>query len=395
MVFEAPKQTDEWQTFSGTREAHAMNSALWSSVLGVPVERSEIQYTGQIYVRAAQDPDSPDGYQVHIYLPIANSEGLHIRCSAELPAGWSQRIRAIVAAHNDPQVSGMDEPPGWLLPSGHYFPTSWQYPAAREVGDLGSTLGGLIGGIGGAIAGGPGGAAAGAAGGSALGSLIQSVADGGAPAARPGNLPPQGSAANRLRILQFLGVTPGMDAQTVAAKLREGSTRAWAPEDIADATAMIPAASSMSGPIPSLEAIVNATGAASGGGAGASLPSPATPLPSELPSVVSQGAQTALASLLGNTANGSTVAPLLVALQALQRGTALASSPLGGNALGALTPDVLNLMGDSLSQVSAIARALTGDPTALAVVDNAVQRASQRQANAIQLVRAMLGAFQQ
>lgn len=372
-----------------------MNSVLWSSILGVPVERSDAIYDGAIYVRAAQDPDSPDGYQVHLYLPIAATSGLHVRVSAELPAGWSQRIKAIVAAHNDPQVSGLDEPPGWLLPSGHYFPTAWQYPAAREVGDLGGTLGGLIGGIGGGIAGGPGGAAAGAALGAGLGSLIQNAADGGGSAPRPGNLPAGGSAANRLRILQFLGVTPGMDAATVAAKLREGSTRAWDPADIADATAMIPAASAMSGPIPSLEAIVNATGAAAGGGASSALPSPASALPSELPSVVSQGAQTALASLLGGQANGSTVAPLLVALQALQRGTALASSPLGGNALGSLTPEVLNLMGDSLTQVSSIARALTGDPTALAVVDQAVQRASQRQANAIQLVRAMLGAFQQ
>jgi hypothetical protein len=362
-----------------------MDGSMWERVLGTPVEETEPQYEGMVFVRAGA---VGDGYVVHLYLPISGVDGVHVRISAELPAGWSARVRQVVATHNDPQVSGMGEPDGWMLPTGHYFPTRWQYPAAPEVGDLGSALGGLLGGIAGGVAGGPGGAAAGAAGGAALGNLIESAAGGGAPAARPSNLPSEGTVANRLRILQFLGITPGMDAGAVVSRLREGSTRAWAPEDIRDVTAMIPAASAMSGPIPSLEAIANAsTGTPAAQG-------PFT-TPAEIPAAVSTGTQAALGALLGGGAQGSQVAPLLVALQALQRGAGLASTGTGAGALGNLTPEVLTLMGDSLSQVSAIARAMTGDPAALAVVDGAVQRASQRQANAITLVRAMLGAFQQ
>lgn len=352
-------------------------NTLRERMIGLPVEDAPPEYEGQVYVRAAREGD---GYIVHLYIPLAGGT-LHARITAEFSPGWSDRVASVVRAHNSPEVSGAGEPAGWCLPSGHYFPPPWMYPAAPEVGDLGTQLGGLLGGALGTAAGGPAGTALGAGLGSALGGLIESAAGGGGGGAqvRPASLPPGGSPANRARILQFIGAAPGMDAATIAARLATGAASQWHPDDLADARAMLAIAQAMTGPVADLQSIIAGTGASTAG---------------TLPADASQGAAAALSALLGGQAPASSAAPILATLAALQRAAGFASSPTGAGALGALSPDVMALMGDSMAQVSAMARALTGDPSALGVVDQAVARASQRTANAIQLVRAMLAAWQ-
>lgn len=351
-------------------------------LVGAPVEVApSVELVGHVYVRAAQEPDG--GYVVQLFVPIGDG-GIHARFTGSMPSGWADRVAAIVREYNSAEVSGEGEPAGYYLPSGHYLPPPHFYPGAHEVGDLGSTIGGLLGGAVGTFLGGPAGTAIGGALGSAAGGAISGAVGGGdAPAqvdasGRPTWAPPAGSRANKARLLAQLGVTPGMPIADVVSRLETGTRSPWHRLDLEDAAAMLAIARTMSGNLSSVDALTDGTGASTAGTG---------------PADASQATAAALAAMLGGAAPPGAVAPQLAAVQALQQALAFGRTPNGAAALGALSPDVLALFGDALQQVSLLARTMTGDPAALAVVDAAVQRASARTANAIALVRSMLGAF--